>query len=229
MNTPSAPTGITRQIMARAIDHTLLKAVATRNDVEKLAKEALRHGFGAVCVNSSRVALVNGMLAGSDVQVCSVVGFPLGAMHTRTKAFEAETAVAHGATEIDMVLNIGALKSGDLKMTEEDIRAVKQATGGGSILKVIIETCLLTREEKKTACKLAESAGADFVKTSTGFSSGGATLEDVRLMKATVGDALQIKASGGIKDWDTAVAMILAGASRIGTSSGVTILQNAPA
>lgn len=229
MNTPSAPTGITRQIMARAIDHTLLKAVATRSDVEKLAKEALRHGFGAVCVNSSRVALASGMLAGSDVHVCSVVGFPLGAVNTRTKAFEAETAVADGATEIDMVLNIGALKSGDLKTAEEDIRAVKQATGSGHILKVIIETCLLTREEKKTACKLAESAGADFVKTSTGFSSGGATLEDVRLMKATVGGALQVKASGGIKDWDTAATMILAGASRIGTSSGVAILQNAPA
>lgn len=229
MNTPSTPTAVTRETMAKAIDHTVLKAVATRSDVEKLAKEALEHGFGAVCVNSTHVALVSGILQGSGVQVCSVVGFPLGAMHTRAKAFEAETASACGATEIDMVLNIGALKSGDPGTVEADIQAVRLAIGPGSLLKVIIETCLLNDEEKILACTLAKSAGADFVKTSTGFSTGGATVEDVRLMKAAVGEALQVKASGGIKDWKTAAAMIQAGASRIGTSSGVTILQNAPA
>jgi deoxyribose-phosphate aldolase len=218
---------ITSDIMAKAIDHTVLKADATHADLEVLAQEALTHGFGAVCVNSGHVARVHNILKGSNVHVCSVVGFSLGAMHPKAKALEAEVALEHGATELDMVLNIGALKSGDFKTAEDDIQGVRQIAGPEKILKVIIETCLLTEEEKVLACNLAKSSGADFVKTSTGFSTGGATVEDVRLMKKTVGDTMQVKASGGIKDWDTALEMIQAGASRIGTSSGVTILQNA--
>ena len=228
MNDRLAQAAITSDIMAKAIDHTVLKPDATHTTLETLAQEALTHGFRAVCVNSSHVARVFNILKGSKVHVCSVVGFSLGAMHAKAKAFEAEVAVGEGATEIDMVLNIGALKSGDSKGVEDDIREVRQLTGSDRILKVIIETCLLTKEEKILACKLAKSGGADFVKTSTGFLSGGATVEDVKLMKQTVGDTMQVKASGGIKDWDTAIAMIRAGASRIGTSSGVTILQNAP-
>jgi deoxyribose-phosphate aldolase len=172
--------------------------------------------------------LVYNILKRSKVHVCSVVGFPLGAMHAKAKAFEAEMAIEDGATEIDMVLNIGALKSGDFKAAEDDIRGVRRVVGSDKILKVIIETCLLTKEEKISACKIAMSANADFVKTSTGFSSGGATVEDVMLMKKTIGNTMQVKASGGIRDWETAALMIRAGASRIGTSSGVTILQNAP-
>jgi deoxyribose-phosphate aldolase len=226
----SGPTygAITSEAMAKAIDHTLLKPDAIHSDLETLAQEAVRHGFGAVCVNSCHVARVFGMLKKSNVHVCSVVGFPFGAMHAKAKAFEAQRAIEDGAMEIDMVLNIGALKSGDFKTVAGDIREVRQIVGSGGILKVIIETCLLTKEEKISACNLAKSTNADFVKTSTGFSTGGATVEDVRLMKQTVGDTLQIKASGGIRDWDTAAAMIRAGASRLGTSSGVKILQNAP-
>ena len=228
MNDKLAQAAITSDIMAKAIDHTALKPDATHTDLETLAQEAIRHGFRAVCVNSSHVARVYSILKESKVHVCSVVGFSLGAMHAKAKAFEAEVAMEEGATEIDMVLNIGALKSGDPKRAEDDIREIRQVAGPGRILKVIIETCLLTEEEKIQACNIAKSAGADFVKTSTGFSLGGATLADVKLMKNTIGDSMQVKASGGIKDWDTAVAMIQAGASRIGTSSGVTILQNAP-
>jgi deoxyribose-phosphate aldolase len=228
MNSDPTYAAITSEAMAKAIDHTLLKPDAIRSDLGTLAQEAMRHGFGAVCVNSCHVARVYSILKGSSVHVCSVVGFPFGAMNARAKAFEAETALEDGATEIDMVLNIGALKSGDFKTVEDDILGVRKVVGSGGILKVIIEICLLTKEEKISACHLAKSADADFVKTSTGFSTGGATVEDVRLMKQTVGDTLQVKASGGIRDWDTAAAMIRAGASRIGTSSGVTILQNAP-
>jgi deoxyribose-phosphate aldolase len=228
MNGLLSKTTITSEIMAKYIDHTVLKPDALRTDMEVLAKEAMMHGFYAVCVNSCHVALVRKLLEGSEVHVCTVVGFPLGAMHPKAKAFEAETAIEDGASEIDMVLNIGALKSGEFKTAEEDIQGVRQAVGSGKLLKVIIETCLLTKNEKMLACKIAESAGADFVKTSTGFSSDGAKVEDVRLMKQTVGDRMQVKASGGIRDWDKATAMIQAGARRIGTSSGVTILQNAP-
>jgi deoxyribose-phosphate aldolase len=227
MNITGTLPAITRASMATAIDHTALKPDVTPRDVEVLAREALQYGFGAVCVNSGHVRLAAGILEGSAVCVCSVVGFPLGAMHAKAKAFEAETAIEDGATEIDMVLNIGALKSGDFKTAQEDIQGVKQVVGPDRILKVIIETCLLTEKERMLACKIAMSAKADFVKTSTGFSSGGATPADVRLMKQTVGDAMRVKASGGIRDWDTAAAMMLAGASRIGTSSGVAILQGA--
>jgi deoxyribose-phosphate aldolase len=221
-------TAITAAQMAKYIDHTLLKPEATIDALTKLCAEAIAYGFKAVCVNSGHVAYIAGKLQGSDVNVCSVVGFPLGAMQTRVKAFEAENAAAEGAVELDMVLNVGALKSGDLKLVEADIKVVRQAVPRPMVLKVIIETCLLTADEKVQACKIAENAGADFVKTSTGFSSGGATPEDVALMRETVGRQMGVKASGGIKDWPTALAMIGAGADRIGTSSGIEIVESAP-
>ena len=228
MNDTLANADITAEIMAKAIDHTVLKPDARHSDLDILAQEAMTHGFGAVCVNSCHVKRVYDILKDSPVHVCAVVGFPLGAAHTKAKVCEAEAAIEDGAMELDMVLNIGALKSGDFKTAQSDIQEIRQAVGSDIILKVIIETCLLTEKEKMLACKIALSANADFVKTSTGFSSGGATLKDIRLMKQTVGDTMQVKASGGIKDWDIAAAMIQAGASRIGTSSGVTILENAP-
>jgi deoxyribose-phosphate aldolase len=221
-------TTISAAEMAQCIDHTLLKPDAPIEAVAKLGAEAIAYGFKAVCVNSGHVAYIAGKLQGTGVAVCTVVGFPLGAMQLRAKAFEAENAIAEGADEIDMVLNIGALKGGDHKTVEADIRAVRQAAAGPIVLKVSIETSLLTAEEKVQACKIAKNAGADFVKTSTGFSSGGATLEDVALMRKTVGRQMGVKASGGIKDWPTAAAMIRAGASRIGTSSGIAIVENAP-
>jgi deoxyribose-phosphate aldolase len=217
---------MTPKEVAKTIDHTILKPDATHEDLKKLCQEAVAYGFKAVCVNSCHVALVSKIIGSDDVNVCSVVGFPLGAMQTKAKAFEAEVAVEAGANELDMVLNIGALKSGDTQFAETDIKAVRQAAGKSSILKVIIETCLLTEPEKILACQLAQNGGADYVKTSTGFSGGGATVEDVRLMRKTIADDMRVKASGGIKDWDAALAMIKAGASRIGTSSGVTIVQS---
>jgi deoxyribose-phosphate aldolase len=220
-------TTITATEMAQYIDHTLLKPDATVDAVAKLGAEAISYGFKAVCVNSGHVAHIAGKLQGTAVAVCTVVGFPLGAMQTRAKAFEAENAVAEGAGELDMVLNIGALKSGDLKAVEADITAVRKAAQSPTILKVIIETCLLTAEEKIKACEIAKNAGADFVKTSTGFAGGGATVEDVALKREVVGQKMGVKASGGIKDWPTAVAMIKAGANRIGTSSGIAIVENA--
>jgi deoxyribose-phosphate aldolase len=227
MSRDSKNFSITVKEMAKYIDHTLLKPDATIDAVAKLCAEAIAYGFKAVCVNSGHVAYIAGKLQGTGVAVCTVVGFPLGAMQMRAKAFEAENAIAEGANEIDMVLNIGALKGGDRKAVEADIRAVRQAAAGPTVLKVIIETCLLTAEEKVRACEIAKNAGADFVKTSTGFSSGGATVEDVALMRKTVGRQMGVKASGGIKDWSTAAAMIRAGASRIGTSSGIAIVENA--
>lgn len=208
------------------IDHTVLYADADLGKVEKLCNEAKEYDFASVCVNSCWVKKCAELLMGTDVNVCTVVGFPLGAMSSDAKAFEAKRAIEDGATEIDMVLNVGYIKSGMLKEAEEDIRTVKNACGK-VLLKVILETCLLTDEEKVTACKLAESAGADYVKTSTGFSKGGATVEDVKLMRATVGDRLGVKASGGIRDAATAEAMIKAGASRLGCSSGIAIMNGA--
>lgn len=208
------------------IDHTVLYADADLGKVEKLCKEAKEYDFASVCVNSCWVKKCAELLKGTDVNVCTVVGFPLGAMSSAAKAFEAKKAIEDGAAEIDMVLNVGYIKSGMLKEAEEDIRTVKNACGK-VLLKVILETCLLTDEEKVTACKLAESAGADYVKTSTGFSKGGATVEDVKLMRATVGDRLGVKASGGIRDAATAEAMIKAGASRLGCSSGIAIMNGA--
>lgn len=209
------------------IDHTLLKPDATKEQVNKLCSEALEYNFCSVCVNSSRVSLAAGLLKGSRVKVCAVVGFPLGAMDSSAKGFEAAAAIAAGASEIDMVINIGALKEGDHDFVENDIKTVRKSCGKGIILKVIIETCLLTDEEKKAACRIALKAGADFVKTSTGFSTGGATEDDVRLMKNEVGDKAKVKASGGVRSYDDAVKMINAGASRLGTSSGIAIITGA--
>ena len=215
---------MTPQTMAAYIDHTLLKADALPAAFDLLCAEALAHGFKAVCVNSSRVAQVAGILKGSRVAVCAVAGFPLGAMETEAKAFEARRAVALGAVEIDMVLNIGALKAGEQRFVADDIRAVRRAVGGKTVLKVILETCLLSREEKIRGCEICKAAGADFVKTSTGFAGAGATLEDVTLMRETVGSTMGVKASGGIKDFASAAAMIAAGADRIGAGAGVAIV-----
>ncbi len=215
---------LTNEELPRYIDHTLLKPDAVQQEVAQLCDEAVTYGFKAVCVNSGHVARAARPLEGTGVAVCSVVGFPLGAAHTDVKAFEAEKSVAEGAGEIDMVLNIGALKSGQVETVRTDIAAVRKAAGSGIILKVIIETCLLTEDEKISACEIAQGAGADFVKTSTGFSTGGATAADVALMRRVVGAQTGVKASGGIKDRAGALAMIRAGADRLGTSSGVTIV-----
>ena len=213
--------------MARYIDHTLLKPEATLDALAKLGAEAISYNFKAVCVNSANVAYMAGQLQGSSVAVCTVVGFPLGAMQTHAKAFEAQNAVVDGASELDMVLNIGALKSGDFKTVEADIQAVRKAAESPTVLKVIIETCLLTENEKIKACEITKEAGADFVKSSTGFAGSGATLEDIALMREVVGPEMGVKASGGVKDWSTALTMIKAGATRLGTSSGVEIVENA--
>jgi deoxyribose-phosphate aldolase len=211
--------------LASYIDHTLLKPDATEAQIRQLCKEALEFGFYSVCVNSSHVPLCAELLSGSSVKVCAVIGFPLGAMSTEAKSFETKWCISHGASEIDMVINIGALKEGRLDFVGEDIGQVVVA-GNGRIVKVIIETFLLTPEEKKSACEISKKAKAHFVKTSTGFNGGGATVEDVRLMKSIVGTSLQVKASGGVRDIATAEAMIAAGATRLGTSSGVQIVQN---
>lgn len=208
----------------KLFDHTILKADATKDAVLKICREAREYGFKSVCVNSYYTALAAKELAGSDVKVCTVVGFPLGQMSAAAKAAETRIAVADGAQEIDMVINVGALKDGDYDVVLADIKAVKKACGE-ALLKVIIETCLLTDEEKIKACELSMQAGADYVKTSTGFSTGGATAEDVALMRRTVGDALGVKASGGIRDKETAEKMVKAGASRLGTSATVAICR----
>lgn len=209
---------------AHFIDHTNLKPAATPEDIKALCREAREFGFKAVCVNSCYVSLVSELLKGSDVLVCSVAGFPLGAMSAAAKRFEAEQAVKDGASEIDMVMNIGLAKAGDWEGVEKDIAAVREGAGK-AILKVIIEACYLTDEEKVAACQSAVRAGADFVKTSTGFGPSGATIEDVRLMKKTVEGKARVKAAGGIRDKETARAMIEAGADRIGTSSGPAIIK----
>ena len=209
--------------LAGTIDHTLLKPDATAAQIVKLCDEAKEYHFASVCVNPSRIALVAEQLAGSDVTPCCVVGFPLGAIPTESKAAEAAVAVRNGAREVDMVIDIGAAKDGDWAKVGEDIAGVKSACGPAK-LKVIIETCLLTDEEKVQACLAAKRAGADFVKTSTGFSRGGATAADVRLMRETVGPDMGVKASGGIHNRAEALAMLEAGASRIGASSGIAIV-----
>jgi len=213
--------------LAPLIDHTLLKADATAAELRRYCAEAREHHFCSVCVNPANVALVAAELRGSGVKACSVVGFPLGATTPESKAAETANAVRDGADEIDMVINIGALKDGRLDAVRDDIAAVRAACPG-KVLKVIIETCLLTDDEKRTACRLAAEAGADFVKTSTGFSTGGATVADVALMRAAVGGALGVKASGGVRNWDAAIALIDAGATRIGASSGVALVTGAP-
>ncbi|NLI90139.1 MAG: deoxyribose-phosphate aldolase [Epulopiscium sp.] len=209
--------------LAGKIDHTVLKADATKDMVIQLCKEARENEFASVCVNSWYVPLVKEELSGSNSKVCCVVGFPLGSMLTKAKAFETEEAVRLGAEEVDMVINISALKDKDYDYVYEDIKAVVDAAGD-AVVKVIIEACLLTDDEKVKVCELAVKAGADFVKTSTGFSTGGATLEDVALMKKTVGDKALVKASGGVRTLEDAKAMIEAGADRIGTSNGLDIV-----
>ena len=206
------------------IDHTLLAQDADEKKIDKLIVEAKEHDFASVCVNTCWTKKCAEALKDTDVNVCVVVGFPLGAMDTKSKAFEAKSAVEDGADEIDMVINVGWLKSGRYSDVENDIREVKKACGDKH-LKVIIECCLLTDEEKVKACQLSQKAGADFVKTSTGFSKSGATVEDVRLMRKTVGNSLGVKAAGGIRDGKTAVAMIEAGASRLGCSAGIKIIE----
>ena len=212
--------------ISKYIDHTVLAADADEKKIEKLCQEARDNDFASVCVNTCWVKKCAELLKGTDVNVCTVVGFPLGAMDTEAKAFEAALAVKNGATEVDMVLNVGYMKSGMYKEAEEDIRKVKQACDG-KLLKVILETCLLTKEEIVKASELSAAAGADYVKTSTGFSKGGATAEDVALMRKTVGDKLGVKASGGIRDYETAMKMIEAGASRLGCSAGIAIINGA--
>lgn len=214
--------------IASFIDHTLLKPEATQKQITQLCEEAREYGFAAVCVNPTNVKLAAQLLKDSPVAVCTVVGFPLGATLAEVKAYEAQQAIHHGATEIDMVINIGALKSEDYELVERDIAAVtRPCHDNGAICKVIIEAALLTEEEKVTACQLAKKVGADFVKTSTGFGLGGATVEDVALMRRVVGPSIGIKAAGGIRTLETLKKMIEAGATRIGTSSGVEIMEEA--
>ena len=213
-------------LSTKLFDHTILKADATRKDVKRVCDEAMAYSFCSVCVNSYYVPYVANLLHGSDVKICSVVGFPLGAMSTRAKALEAKIAVMDGADEIDMVINVGALKDRDYSVVLEDIKAVKEACGE-NILKVIIETCLLTDDEKVKACELAKEAGADFVKTSTGFGSASAKVEDVRLMRETVGPDMGVKASGGIHDKEFAKELVDAGANRLGTSATIDIVESA--
>ncbi|MCX7023299.1 MAG: deoxyribose-phosphate aldolase [Spirochaetes bacterium] len=211
--------------LAKYIDHTLLKPDATVEQINVLCDEAVKYRFWSVCVNSSWVEYCARKLGGTGVKVCAVVGFPLGAMDSRSKGLEARTAVANGAAEIDMVVNMGTLKAKDLKAVREDMLAVRRACRAGIVLKVIIETCLLTDEEKVLACQIAKDIGADFVKTSTGFSKSGATVADITLMRRTVGPKMGVKASGGVKSFEDAVQMIRAGATRLGTSSGVAIVS----
>lgn len=212
--------------LSRYIDHTLLKPEAQMAQIEKLCAEAKEHQFFSVCVNTSYVTKCAELLKGSSVKVCCVVGFPLGTMDSESKAFETATAIKNGAEEIDMVIHVGALKDRRVDYVRDDIKAVVQAAQGRTV-KVIIETSMLTHDDKVLACQLALEAKAHFVKTSTGFGGGGATIEDVQLMKSVVGENMQIKASGGVKDIQQAKAMIAAGATRLGTSSGVALVQGA--
>ncbi len=212
-------------VLNQYIDHTLLKATATVDDIKKLCSEAKKHNFYAVCVNSYYVALADSELMNTDIKVATVVGFPLGSIINQVKVYEAKKCIDQGADEIDMVLNIGLLKSGYYKIVEDEIRAVKKAIGN-KLLKVIFENCYLTDEEKKIACKLSMNAGADYIKTSTGFGTSGATFEDIVLMKNQVQDVVKIKASGGIQDIETAEHYIDLGVSRIGTSSGVRLVTS---
>lgn len=211
--------------IAGMIDHTLLKPDALKDGVMKLIEEAKKYEFASVCVNPTWVKLAAEQLEGTKVKVCTVIGFPLGATTSAVKAFETKDAIANGATEVDMVINIGALKDKRDDEVLEDIKAVVNAAAGKALVKVIIETCLLTDEEKVRACELSVKAGADFVKTSTGFSTGGATKEDIALMRRTVGEKTGVKASGGVRSKEDMDAMIEAGATRIGASSGVKIME----
>lgn len=210
--------------LAGYIDHTLLKPESTKEQIDKIIDEARDSQFTSVCVNPYWVAYCSDRLKETKVKVCTVIGFPLGATTTETKVFETKNAIENGAGEVDMVINIGALKSGDHDTVQQDIAAVVKAASGNALTKVIIETALLTKEEKIKACELAKQANADYVKTSTGFSGGGATVEDIRLMRETVGPEMGVKASGGVRDRESTMAMIEAGATRIGASAGVKII-----
>ena len=216
---------ITRKSIASMIDHTLLKQNATEEQIDKLCAEAREYSFASVCVNPGYVSQCARALAGSAVKVCTVIGFPLGATTSESKAFEAKDAVAKGAQEVDMVVNVGKIKSGAWDFVEADIKAVVDAVKGQALVKVIIETCLLTDEEKVRVCQVAKAVGADFVKTSTGFSTGGATAADIALMRKTVGPEMGVKASGGIHNAQEALAMVEAGATRIGASAGIAIVN----
>jgi deoxyribose-phosphate aldolase len=212
--------------LAKMIDHTLLKPDATQEQIAQLCFEARKHGFASVCINPTWVPLCAKLLEGSSVKVCTVIGFPLGATSPEAKAFETQVALDQGATEIDMVINVGALKARDLELVAKDIRGVVMASHAGkAIVKVIIEAILLTDEEKTIACLLSKEAGADYVKTSTGFASGGATVHDVALMRRVVGPEMGVKAAGGVRTYEDAESMIKAGATRIGASAGVKIIQ----
>ena len=212
--------------LASYIDHTLLKQNATSEQIITLCQEAREYQFASVCINPTHVRLCAELLRNSGVKVCTVIGFPLGANTTATKVFETQDAIQNGASEIDMVINIGALKNGDFTLVAKDISEISRAThNGGAILKVIIETCLLSDEEKVIACLLAKQAGADYVKTSTGFSTAGATIEDVTLMRKVVGPEMGVKAAGGVRNLEDAEKMIAAGATRLGASAGVQIVQ----
>ena len=214
-----------KQQLAKMIDHTILKPEADKASIEKLCKEALEYNFASVCINPTNVELAAKLLKGSEVKVCTVIGFPLGANTMEVKAFETKDAIAKGADEVDMVINIGRLKDKDYEYVEKDIKAVVDAADKKALTKVIIETCLLTEEEKVKACELAKKAGADFVKTSTGFSTGGATPEDIKLMRETVGPEMGVKASGGVRSIEDAEAVIKNGATRIGASASIAICE----
>ncbi|WP_411682514.1 deoxyribose-phosphate aldolase [Clostridium thailandense] len=211
--------------LAKMIDHTLLKANATQEDIVELSQDAKQYGFASVCVNPTWVKTAYEVLKDTPVKVCTVIGFPLGAASSKVKGYEAKVAIEDGATEVDMVINVGALKGKLYDVVEQDIKEVVEAAKGKALVKVIIETCLLTDEEKVKVCEIAVKAGTDFVKTSTGFSTGGATVEDIALMRKTVGLNIGVKASGGVRSYEDAAKMIKAGASRIGTSNGVTIIN----
>lgn len=217
--------GFNKESLAKMIDHTILKADATKDEVTKICIEALEYNFASVCINPSWVKLASEILKGSDVKVCTVIGFPLGATSTNSKKFEVEESIKDGATEIDMVINIGRLKDRDLDYVLDDIKAVVDVSFGKAVTKVIIETCLLTDEEKIMACEIAKKAGADFVKTSTGFSIGGATKEDIKLMRDTVGTKMGVKASGGVRTLKDSLDMIENGATRIGASASIAICK----
>ena len=221
---------ISRKELAKMIDSTIVKATATKSEIERLCKEAVRYDFGCICVNPVYVKLAATLLKGSNVKVCSTIGFPFGVTLPEIKALEAIKAVEDGANELDMVINLSALKSGDCEAVKRDIVAVVDVKHlfKEIIVKVIIETAYLTKEEKTIACRLAKEAGADFVKTSTGFFGKGATVEDVRLMRQTVGKDMGVKAAGGIRTYADAIAMIEAGANRIGTSTAIAIIKGAP-
>lgn len=212
--------------LCKLIDHTILKPEATSKDIEKICKEAKEYNFASVCINPGFVSYAKKLLEESEVKVCTVVGFPLGATTTNVKVFETNEAIENGAEEIDMVINVGKLKEEDFDYVRNDIKAVVEASKEKAIVKVIIETILLTDKEKQIACRLSKEAGADFVKTSTGFLGGGATVEDVKLMKEEVGDDVKVKASGGVKNYNDALDMINAGANRLGTSKSIDIVSN---